>query len=392
MKIILTVIKKELKDTLRDRRTLFTALLLPAIVFPLMFMGMTKIETQRAEDELNKELNIGLLNAPDIAIDAFESDAKIKVRNLKDLKTANALVKADSLDAVIVFQADIAQRIETTKPGELTIYHKSIDAVTYPRLLEKISLLESKIVQQRMQKMDINAEVLTPFALKDVDVVSANEEMGATIGAIFPIIFIIFCFIGCMYPAIDLITGEKEKRTIETLLTVPSSRFEILIGKMATIALIGFLSAMLTIIGMFVGITYFSDSTQKIAGSFTEIISIKAVLLLFGMLIPLSVFFAGLLTAIVVRTKSFKESQSVVTPLTFIMVVPAILALSPEVKLNWQVVWIPVYNMAVAIEEIINGSISMAHYAAIILSLCVAAFIAAYISFKQFSNENMIVN
>ncbi len=392
MKIIVTVIKKELKDTLRDRRTLFTALLLPAIVFPLMFMGMTKIETQRTEDELNKELKIGLVNAPEIAVTQFGSDQKIKVTRLEDQQTGNKLVKADSLDAMLVFPADIAQKMETAKPGELTIYHKSIDAATYPRLLEKIGLIESAVVQGRMQKMDIKTEVLTPFSVKEVDVVSANEEMGATIGAIFPIIFIIFCFIGCMYPAIDLITGEKEKRTIETLLTVPSSRFEILIGKMTTIALIGFLSAMLTIIGMFIGVTYFSDSTQKIAGSFTQIISIKAILLLFGMLIPLSIFFAGLLTAVVVRTKSFKESQSVVTPMTFIMVVPAILALSPEVKLNWQVVWIPVYNMAVAIEEIINGTISMGHYAAIILTLCTAAFVSAYISFKQFSNENMIVN
>ena len=71
MKIILTVLKKEIKDTLRDRRTLFTAIVLPAIVFPLMFMGMTKIETQRMEDEAIKKLNIGLVGTNEVFGNVF---------------------------------------------------------------------------------------------------------------------------------------------------------------------------------------------------------------------------------------------------------------------------------------------------------------------------------
>jgi sodium transport system permease protein len=211
------------------------------------------------------------------------------------------------------------------------------------------------------------------------------------IGGLLPYIFIMFCFTGCMYPAIDLITGEKEKGTIETLLTVPASRFKILVGKMITISLVGLSAALMTILGMVVSLKFLPDIPQDFLNSISDMLSVKFIIMLFAMLLPLSIFFAGLLSAIVIRTKSFKEAQSLVTPMVIVVIIPAVIALMPGVELNWQTVWVPILNIALATKEIIAGTIVIEQYITIVLSLTVLALGAAYISFKQFSKEGMVL-
>lgn len=387
MSTIMTVLNKEFKDTLRDRRTLITAVLLPSIIFPLLFMGMTEMETNRMEEEATKKLDIALVNTTDDFTEVMSADTSLVLKSNYTAKTAKTAIQADELDAALIWSKD-----ENENAGKLRFFYKASHTATYARVMQQVSVIENKMVQSRVAKLDINPEVLTPFAVAQEDVTTENEEMAALIGSVLPLIFIIFCFVGCMYPAIDLITGEKEKGTIETLLTVPASRFEILIGKMLTIAIMGLMSATMTICGIYLSVSLFSDATSEMAGSIGEILNWKSILLLCGMLIPLSIFFAGLLSAIVVRAKTFKESQSRVTPITFLVSAPAIIAMGPEVNLNWENVWIPVYNMAVSIEQIMDGTIQIQHYLVIVLTLCLVAFAAIYYSVKQFSKESMILS
>jgi len=387
MSTIMTVLNKEFKDTLRDRRTLITAVLLPSIIFPLLFMGMTEMETNRMEEEATKKLDIALVNTTDDFTEVMSADTSLVLKSNYTAKTAKTAIQADELDAALIWSKD-----ENENAGKLQVFYKASHTATYARVMQQVSVIENKMVQSRVAKLDINPEVLTPFAVAQEDVTTENEEMAALIGSVLPLIFIIFCFVGCMYPAIDLITGEKEKGTIETLLTVPASRFEILIGKMLTIAIMGLMSATMTICGIYLSVSLFSDATSEMAGSIGEILNWKSILLLCGMLIPLSIFFAGLLSAIVVRAKTFKESQSRVTPITFLVSAPAIIAMGPEVNLNWENVWIPVYNMAVSIEQIMDGTIQIQHYLVIVLTLCLVAFAAIYYSVKQFSKESMILS
>ena len=117
----------------------------------------------------------------------------------------------------------------------------------------------------------------------------------------------------------------------------------------------------------------------------------KFVIMLFAMLFPLSIFFAGFLSALVIRAKTFKEAQSLVTPMTFVIIIPALIATLPGVELGWQTSVIPVLNIALATKEIIAGTINMLQYAVVVLSLVVLAMLAAYVSYKQFSKESMVL-
>jgi sodium transport system permease protein len=211
------------------------------------------------------------------------------------------------------------------------------------------------------------------------------------LGGLLPYIFIMFCFIGCLYPSLDMITGEKEKGTLETLLTVPVSRFHILLGKMMAIAVVGVCAAFMTIGGMYVTLRFLNEIPQEIMSAISDILSARFILMLFAMLIPLSFFFAGMLSAIVIRANSFKEAQSYVSPLMFVVLVPAMIALMPGMKLSWDTVWIPILNIALATKEIIAGTIHMSHYIAIVISLVGFALLALAISIRQFSKEKNIL-
>ncbi len=390
MNTIITVLKKELKDTLRDKRTLISAVIIPALIIPLLLIGVTKLQTSLMKKEGDKKLKIALIGNPQNLKSQLEDSAFKMYSNYTIADAKNAVAK-DSLDAIIEFPADFFTNVNEMKSGKMNLYYKSTNLMLYSRISEKLEIIKAQLLEERIQKLNISKEALTPFEVSKVDIATAKEQIGKLIGGFLPYIFIIFCFTACMYPAIDLITGEKEKGTMETLLSSPASRFHILIGKMLTISIVGLSAALMTIIGMVVGLKFLPDIPADFLATINDMVSIKFIVMLFAMLIPLSIFFAGLLSAIVIRAKSFKEAQTMVTPMMFVIIIPAMLALIPGVVLNWQTAFIPILNIALATKEIIAGTINMAMYFAIVLSLIGFALLAAFVSYKQFSKESMVL-
>ena len=390
MNVIFTVIKKELTDTLRDKRTLISAIIVPALIIPLLLFGVTKLQKILMDKEETKALKIAFIDAPASIRSEFEDDSFVLLDDF-NLETGKTAIQNDELDAVLEFDSDFLSKIDGMGSANLNLYYKSTNLLLYNRISEKIGLLKSQILNDRIQELNISAEALTPIVISKKDIASQKEQIGKTVGGFLPYIFIIFCFLGCMYPAIDLITGEKERGTIETLLTSPASRFKILVGKMITISIVGLSAAFMTILGMVIGLKFLPDIPLDFLDSINDILSTKFIVMLFGMLFPLSIFFAGLLSAIVIRAKSFKEAQSIVTPLNFVVIIPAMVALMPSVELNWQTVWVPILNIALATKEIIAGSIQISQYAVIVLSLTLMAFAMCFFSFKQFSRDDMVL-
>ncbi len=390
MNTILTVYKKEIKDTLRDKRTLITAVLLPAIIIPLLLFGVTKLTSSLMQKEADKKLKIALIGNTEDFKKQLEDSTFTLLTNFNLANGKDAIAK-DSLDAIIEFTPTFTTSVNEMKSGKMNLYYKSTNLMLAARVSEKLESIKSVILNERIKKLNIPLETLTPFEVTKVDIATAKEQIGKMVGGFLPYIFIIFCFLGCMYPSIDLITGEKEKGTMETLLTSPASRFQILIGKILAIATIGLCAALMTIIGLVGGLKFMPNLPPDFLETINDMVSLKFIIMLFAMLIPLSIFLAGMLSAVVIRAKTFKEAQSIVTPLNFVVIIPAMLATIPGVVLNWQTTFVPILNIALATKEIIAGTINMAQYAAIVVSLIILALGAAYVSFTQFSKESMVM-
>jgi sodium transport system permease protein len=390
MNTILTVFKKEMLDTLRDKRTLLTAIVGPALLMPILLYGMTKLTSSIMEKEENKKLKVAILDAPpDFAL-ALDT-AKFEIIPDVTIEFGREQITADSLDAMIGFHNRYAANIEEMKSGKVNMWYKSTNLLVKDRLTQVIDDYEEKILNNRISELSLTKDAIDPINLIRYDIAPKNEQIGQMVGGFLPYIFIIFCFMGCMYPALDLITGEKERGTIETLLTVPASKFNILMGKVLTIALVGLSAALMTILGLIVAVKFLPDLPPDILEAMSNIIGVKFVLMLFAMLIPMAIFFGGVISAMVVRAKSFKEAQSIVTPASFLVIIPAVVALLPGIKLDWSTVFIPILNVALATKEIVAGTIQPVHYIVVVVSLIILAIIAVAISYRQFSKESMIL-
>ena len=217
-----------------------------------------------------------------------------------------------------------------------------------------------------------------------------KEKFGKQVGGFLPYIFILFCFMGAMYPAIDLGAGEKERGTLETLLTAPVSRFHILLGKFGVIVLTGFLSAIVSMVGLYIGLRQSNELPPEILDIIVKILGVDTVLLIFSLLLPLTVFFAGILLSVSLSARSFKEAQTLVTPLNIAVIIPAAIGMVPGISLNFKTAMIPVLNVTQATKEIIAGTITTANLVVVYISLVALAVLSLWGSVLWFKRESTI--
>jgi len=390
MQTILTVFKKEMLDTLRDRRTLITAIIMPALLIPVLMWGMGFITKKIMDKEQNKKLTLALMNAPEEFVSLIDT-AKITIKSGYDMATGRDEILSDSLDAMIGFKEGFMDKQSDMGTSKVSLWYKSTNLSVKNRLTKYMDDYEEKLLDDRIDSLGISDKTIDPILFSEYDIAPAQEQFGKTVGGFLPYLFIIFCFTGCMYPALDLITGEKERGTIETLLTVPASRFKILAGKVLTIALVGLAAAVMGIIGLVIAAKFLPDIPEELSEMLYSMVTPKFIVMLLVMLIPLCFFFAGGLAALVVRAKSFKEAQSIVSPFMMVVFIPAAMAMLPGIELDWKTAFIPILNIALATKEIVAGTIQNSHYIVIVISLMVIAGLAMLTSYRAFSKEGVIL-
>jgi sodium transport system permease protein len=201
---------------------------------------------------------------------------------------------------------------------------------------------------------------------------------------------------GAMYPAIELTAGEKERGTMETILSSPISRMNLVLGKFLLVLSAALATAALSVLSMgisFSALRYFSASARSGRGEAAALLlqlGPKAVASLFLMALPLAVLFSAVLMTIALFAKSYKEAQSYLTPMTFLVVIPAIASLLPGVELTPKLALIPVLSTSLVCKEIMTGTYHWNSIALIFASTCVYAGFALFLAFKTFQRESVL--
>ncbi len=396
--MIFTIFKKELIDTLRDKRTMRTMLLIPLLVFPIMltlFVNVSSSFEKKASEEKIilgvwgdrsgkywKQLDQMPKGLGEMATRSFEDTAKLK----------RAIENGEiQLGLIIPKNEDVLLRNKVSIP--LTWLFDASEMGRQERAESYMKVMSDNAESVRLKELGVDAEKLHPLVPVYQNCASDKKMIGQLAGGILPYIFIAFGFIGCMYPAIDLFTGEKERGTIETLLTTPVSRWQILVGKMMVIVTSGMLAASCALLGLFVSIEFLDIVHNKeILDIVHGILTPMFILSMFSLLLPLVVFFAGVMIPIAVYAKSFKEAQSIITPLNFVMVLPAMIGFFPGIELNAITAAIPVVNIVLSTKELISGTLSVGYYAISLSIMLILATVSVLISYQQFGKESRILN
>jgi sodium transport system permease protein len=194
-----------------------------------------------------------------------------------------------------------------------------------------------------------------------------------------------------MLPATDIGAGEKERGTLETLLITPIPRQDLVMGKFFTIAFAGVTSAMVTIGSMFVwGVLLAQGMAIKLITEFMGAISPIDFVLMFLMLVPVVAIFASLLLSLSIYARSFKEAQGYMTPLVFLTIIPIIIALLPGIELKGVYAWIPLTNVALAMKELIKGTMDYMALIPIFVSTSVIAGLLIAFCVYWFKREKVL--
>jgi sodium transport system permease protein len=389
-----TIVKKEFTDTLRDKRTILTMIVMPLLLVPILMnltIRITQRQQRKAEVELIDLAFIGGEYAPRL-LELVQADSQFVVREDVRENEFEQLIRDDTLDAGIVVPPDFLERITADEQAEVVLYYRSSSsfAVAEGRLRSVIGDYDGEIVDGRIRRMSLDPDLFEAIAVEARDISTMQEVLGKTVGGFLPYMFIIFMFTGAMYAGIDLSAGEKERGTLETLLSSPASRLEIVLGKFAVVATVGIASALISMFGLYLGVRGIEDIPPEAMEAVWEILSVKVVVMIATLLLPLAAFFAAMILALAIQAKSFKEAQSTLTPLSIVVIMPVVFGLLPGIELNAQTALIPVLNVSLATKEVIAGTINPLHLVMSYASLFVLAAASIWFCVVWFNREETL--
>lgn len=398
---ILIIYLKELREVLRDRRTLVFMLVMPTVLVP-MFMNLIISFVARSEKKAQTEiLTYGIFgadNLPGLA-DEFLQDDQFKKVDIASPDDAVSAIKQNKIKFALVIPENAKEQIDKGEHTSVQIYYDnaSVNNRARNRAGDVIKKYSDKLRAERLAALGLTSaqqqeNLISPVTIEDRGIAKQREFLGESVGRILPYLFIIFCIMGAMYPAIDLGAGEKERGTLETLLLAPIERRQIVLGKFFVIFTTGVTSALLSLagIGVMLSLEIKKIPAEMEIGKVLSSISVLDLVLIASMLIPTAAMFAAVLLSVSIYARSFKEAMSYCGPLNFLAIVPAFLAMLPAVKLDWYWAMVPITNISLAIRELIKGTMNYEMFIAILGSSFIIAAGLLFFCTKWFERESVL--
>jgi sodium transport system permease protein len=393
------VYRKELTEALRDRRTLISTIVVPLLLFPVMSVGFASVASLlvgKAKEEATKVMIIGGGDSPAL-LGELNKVEKIDIVPLagdwKD-QVIDKQVRA-VVDIPAGFESDLAQQKEETV--KIYIYDGDLKSSLAASKIEKrLNEYRDSVVKDRLTAKNLPVTVLKPFAVKQQNVAPPEKVGGAAIGGFIGYMVILLCMTGAMYPAMDLTAGEKERGTMETILCSPISRTNLVLGKFLLVLSASLATAALSVTSM--GVSFwvanhfhaFSFGDASDANTLHISIGPGAALSVFLMAIPIAVLFSAVLFTIALFAKTYKEAQSYLTPMTFIVIIPAVAAMLPGIDLNPKLALVPILNVSLLCKELVSSTYHWNFIAIIFASTCVYAGAALFVAIKMFQRESVL--
>ena len=392
------VYRKELIDSLRDRRTVISMIVVPFLLMPLLTIGFGALSIKQVGEARNQVSEIMILGGQD------SPHVTAALRQLKNVRIVPARpdyaeeITDKRIRAAVEIPEGFEAKLASGESSTVKIYMYEGELKSgfgAGRLQRFFRDWRDQTIREHLQARQLPDSLVRPFEIEQENVAPPEKVGGAVLGGLVPYFVILLCLTGAMYPAMDLTAGEKERGTIETILCSPVSRAHLVLGKFLMVLTASIATAVLSIISMAVS---FGAGRKLLLGvlpgaenaALQITITGKAIFSIFFVVLPLAVFFSAALLAISLFAKSFKEAQSYVSPLMIVVVLPAVAALLPGVELGPALALIPVLNTSLVSKEIITGTYHWNYIALIFLSSCIYAGAAIAIAVKLFEREDVL--
>jgi sodium transport system permease protein len=392
MNEILIIARKELLSVVRERRVLFTTIILPIVIMPVLMFGPILLFGNAARQTQESVQKVGVVGVPAVVLEELR---KARVEPIEIVNPQQA-VQNREVEAALVFEN-----------GVYTLYGRLSGGATQSALVvEKVqnalSTYKDQVVAEQLRAKGVSPEVLEPFQVETKDASREQEQAAGLFAFLIPYFLIVFIQSGGMPVAVDATAGEKEKGTLEALLAAPVPLVQILLGKGLAIFVMSLLSTFATIAGLLLGggvfRNLFAVQIQAVqnGGNAVQLGGALALDPLGYLSIVLTaVLFALLVIAIMISlglyARTFKEAQSYMSPLMLVMIIPILfLQFSDFLKLQDWYFALPFVNVILALDAIVKGAATTAQLGTTWVTTLLYAGMALSLAYRNFQREDVI--
>lgn len=396
LRTVNTIFRKEILDTIRDKRTVIMMIGLPIVLYPAMLLiGLQTaiIQHQQLEAAVSR---IAIKADKPQAIELwFDGIPKMKVAPSVDPEGDLA---RNEVDAVLVVRGDIERILDEGRTlivevlYDITEFASREAAVRIEGMLDTMS---KSLLSERLARSGIEEHYIRPIEIRQRDVASPAKTTGTMLGLILPMLMVFMIALGAFYPAIDLTAGEKERGTFETLLSTPASKIEIVAGKFLTVFCLAMLTGILnlasmaaTFVFMLSQISALLDDTVLLQMS----LPFESFLIVLVVIIPLAFFICAMMMSVAVFARSFKEAQNYITPFVVVIAIPAAIAGFPGSRLTTATQFVPIANVVLLFKDLMKGHAGIEPVFAVFLSNAVYAGLALLFAAWLFQREEVVLS
>jgi sodium transport system permease protein len=323
---VFTVFRKELLESMRDKRTLMSALLLGPVLGPLMFLLLVQVTIKQSEDAANEAVAIAVAHAeraPSL-VDWIEARGIEVTRvNFSD-EQARAAVLARKHKIVMMIAPEFADQLKTNAPAPVMLYADSsrqFEVRAVRRIQGLVTQYGQQIAQLRLVARGVDPLIGIPLAVQQVDVSTPASRSTILLGALSYIV-IFTMLVGGMYLAIDATAGERERGSLEALLTTPVPRKHLIYGKVLAAAAIMLVSLTLTVTALTIAVQFMGLERFGMSAN----LSPRTAPFMILWCAPIALLGAAFLTIVAAFTKSYREAQSYLGVVIAVPTMPLMIA------------------------------------------------------------------
>jgi sodium transport system permease protein len=397
------VAAKEILSTLRDTRAIVSNLVIPLILLPTVMLGLPLLLGGLFQRETTTVTELAVQGGRQLP---GELVALIEAQNatLVEVDDAVDAVREDTYSAGLIVPEGFSTEVGGPSPVEVVIVAKTGNMraeLNAGKLRAAVDAYRQGLVAERLSEAGLDPSVLTPITVVTQDASSVAERSSGQLAWLIPFFIAIWTLTGGQMTAIDATAGEKERGTLEVLLVAPVRRTEIVFGKFLAVMLFGLSAAVMAIIGFVLGGTVLRRLFLPLVGEGGgEIVAVMGgsltvtplmVVLLFVSALLLAGVVSALLLSVTLFARSFKEAQTYVAPLSFVLLIPAIaLQFRDLIGTGESVYWIPVYNVMVLMDDVVTGSAALGPIAITWLVMAVVVAVLLVFANASFRREDVL--
>jgi sodium transport system permease protein len=372
MATIRTVLQKELRESLRDRRTLLNSLLVGPILAPLFFILVLKLALARAVSEQDEATPVTVVNAaaaPNLVQQLRESGLEVTLREGGESDIRSWITDENQL-VVLRVPESFGPRFIAGEPAPLQLFADGADSKAgkrSARVAGAIAAYSATIASLRLQARGVSPKVMQPVVVDDVDVSTPSARATLFLG-ILSYVILLATLMGGLYLAIDATAGERERGSLESLLTVPVRRESLIYGKIAAATSMMLIALAIVVTSIAIALRAVPLETFGMSANFGPGVAWRV----FLAVAPITLVAAALLTVVASFTRTYKEAQSWLGLVLLVPTVPIALASVLEIGPRAPLMLVPSLSQHLLIQGLIRGEPLPATWAVIAAASCLA--------------------